>query len=242
MSSYSPAEIEAKWQEAWAKGETFKAVATADRPKYYVLEMFPYPSGRIHMGHVRNYTMGDVIARYKLSTGHNVLHPMGWDAFGMPAENAAMAIGGHPKEWTYDNIATMRTQMKPLGLSIDWSREFATCDPEYYGQQQALFLDMLANGLVYRKNAMVNWDPVDMTVLANEQVIDGKGWRSNAEVERRELTQWFFNISSMSARIAQRLGRAGKLACQSSLDAGKLDRPIAGVGNDLPADDTPRWS
>ncbi|MBL6638597.1 MAG: leucine--tRNA ligase [Planktomarina sp.] len=205
MSSYSPAEIEAKWQEAWAKGETFKAVATADRPKYYVLEMFPYPSGRIHMGHVRNYTMGDVIARYKLSTGHNVLHPMGWDAFGMPAENAAMAIGGHPKEWTYDNIATMRRQMKPLGLSIDWSREFATCDPEYYGQQQALFLDMLANGLVYRKNAMVNWDPVDMTVLANEQVIDGKGWRSNAEVERRELTQWFFNISSMSGELLSAL-------------------------------------
>ena len=205
MSSYSPAEIEAKWQEAWAEAETFKAVATADRPKYYVLEMFPYPSGRIHMGHVRNYTMGDVIARYKLSTGHNVLHPMGWDAFGMPAENAAMAIGGHPKEWTYDNIATMRTQMKPLGLSIDWSREFATCDPEYYGQQQALFLDMLANGLVYRKNAMVNWDPVDMTVLANEQVIDGKGWRSNAEVERRELTQWFFNISSMSGELLSAL-------------------------------------
>ena len=206
MSSYSPAEIEAKWQEAWAKGQTFKAVATADRPKYYVLEMFPYPSGRIHMGHVRNYTMGDVIARYKLSTGHNVLHPMGWDAFGMPAENAAMAIGGHPKEWTYDNIATMRKQMKPLGLSIDWSREFATCDPEYYGHQQALFLDMLANGLVYRKNAMVNWDPVDMTVLANEQVIDGKGWRSNAEVERRELTQWFFNISSISGELLSALG------------------------------------
>ena len=201
MMTYSPAEIEVKWQEAWAKSETFKAVASTDRPKYYVLEMFPYPSGRIHMGHVRNYTMGDVIARYKLSTGHNVLHPMGWDAFGMPAENAAMAIGGHPKEWTYSNIATMREQMKPLGLSIDWSREFATCDPEYYGQQQALFLDMLANNLVYRKNAMVNWDPVDMTVLANEQVIDGKGWRSNAEVERRELTQWFFNISSMSGEL-----------------------------------------
>ena len=205
MTTYSPTEIEAKWQAAWAKSETFKAIASADRPKYYVLEMFPYPSGRIHMGHVRNYTMGDVIARYKLSTGHNVLHPMGWDAFGMPAENAAMAIGGHPKEWTYANIATMRDQMKPLGLSIDWSREFATCDPEYYGQQQALFLDMLANDLVYRKNAMVNWDPVDMTVLANEQVIDGKGWRSNAEVERRELTQWFFNISSMSEELLDAL-------------------------------------
>ena len=205
MTTYSPTEIEAKWQAAWAKSETFKAIASADRPKYYVLEMFPYPSGRIHMGHVRNYTMGDVIARHKLSTGHNVLHPMGWDAFGMPAENAAMAIGGHPKEWTYANIATMRDQMKPLGLSIDWSREFATCDPEYYGQQQALFLDMLSNDLVYRKNAMVNWDPVDMTVLANEQVIDGKGWRSNAEVERRELTQWFFNISSMSGELLDAL-------------------------------------
>ena len=205
MTIYSPTEIEAKWQVAWAKGETFKATASTDRPKYYVLEMFPYPSGRIHMGHVRNYTMGDVIARYKLSTGHNVLHPMGWDAFGMPAENAAMAIGGHPKEWTYANIDTMRDQMKPLGLSIDWSREFATCDPEYYGQQQALFLDMLAKGLVYRKNAMVNWDPVDMTVLANEQVIDGKGWRSNAVVERRELIQWFFNISSMSGELLDAL-------------------------------------
>ncbi|MDP5366883.1 MAG: leucine--tRNA ligase, partial [Paracoccaceae bacterium] len=165
------------------------------------LEMFPYPSGRIHMGHVRNYTMGDVIARYKVTKGFNVLHPMGWDAFGMPAENAAMAIGGHPKDWTYQNIADMRAQMKPLGLSIDWSREFATCDPEYYGQQQALFLDMLKAGLVYRKNAVVNWDPVDMTVLANEQVIDGKGWRSGADVERRELTQWFFKISDYSEEL-----------------------------------------
>ncbi|WP_294613007.1 leucine--tRNA ligase, partial [uncultured Roseovarius sp.] len=158
-----------------------------------------------HMGHVRNYTMGDVVARYKIATGHNVLHPMGWDAFGMPAENAAMAIGGHPKDWTYQNIADMRDQMKPLGLSIDWSREFATCDPEYYGQQQALFLDMLAEGLVYRKNAVVNWDPVDMTVLANEQVIDGKGWRSGAEVERRELTQWFFRISDMAEELLEAL-------------------------------------
>ena len=207
MATYSPAEIEKKWQEVWRQSETFMAIASADRPKYYVLEMFPYPSGRIHMGHVRNYTMGDVIARYKIATGHNVLHPMGWDGFGMPAENAAMAIGGHPKEWTYSNIDTMRDQMKPLGLSIDWSREFATCDPEYYGQQQALFIDMLANDLVYRKNAMVNWDPVDMTVLANEQVIDGKGWRSNAEVERRELTQWFFNISSMSEELLSALDK-----------------------------------
>ncbi|GAW36958.1 leucine--tRNA ligase [Roseovarius sp. A-2] len=205
MSRYAPAEIEAKWQQAWQEAEIFRARRDEARPKYYVLEMFPYPSGRIHMGHVRNYTMGDVVARYKLSTGHNVLHPMGWDAFGMPAENAAMASGGHPKDWTYANIATMRDQMKPLGLSIDWSREFATCDPEYYGQQQALFLDFLEKGLVYRKNAVVNWDPVDMTVLANEQVIDGKGWRSGAEVERRELTQWFFRISDFSEELLEAL-------------------------------------
>ena len=155
------------------------------------------------MGHVRNYTMGDVIARHKISTGHNVLHPMGWDAFGMPAENAAMAIGGHPKDWTYSNIADMRAQMKPLGLSIDWSREFATCDPEYYGQQQALFLDFLKEDLVYRKNAVVNWDPVDMTVLANEQVENGRGWRPGALVERRELTQWFFKISDHAEDLLQ---------------------------------------
>ncbi len=205
MSRYSANEIEAKWQEAWDKAGIFTADHKADKPKYYVLEMFPYPSGRIHMGHVRNYTMGDVIARHKLATGHNVLHPMGWDAFGMPAENAAMAIGGHPKDWTYGNIADMRGQMKPLGLSIDWSREFATCDPEYYGQQQALFLDMLEAGLVYRKNAVVNWDPVDMTVLANEQVENGRGWRSGALVERRELTQWFFKISDYSEELLDAL-------------------------------------
>ncbi|MEM0947781.1 MAG: leucine--tRNA ligase [Pseudomonadota bacterium] len=201
MSRYAPAEVEAKWQTAWDKAETFRAVRSNDKPKYYVLEMFPYPSGRIHMGHVRNYTMGDVIARHRIATGHSVLHPMGWDAFGMPAENAAMERGGHPKDWTYGNIADMREQMKPLGLSIDWSREFATCDPEYYGQQQSLFLDFLEKGLVYRKNATVNWDPVDMTVLANEQVIDGKGWRSGAPVERRDLTQWFFKISEYSEEL-----------------------------------------
>ncbi|MDE0985772.1 MAG: leucine--tRNA ligase [Yoonia sp.] len=201
MSTYSPSEIEAKWQAAWSDAESFKAVRSEDKPKYYVLEMFPYPSGRIHMGHVRNYTMGDVIARYKIATGHNVLHPMGWDAFGMPAENAAMASGGHPKDWTYQNIADMKSQMQPLGLSIDWSREFATCDPEYYGQQQALFIDFLAKDLIYRKKAVVNWDPIDMTVLANEQVIDGKGWRSGAEVERRELVQWFFKISDYSDEL-----------------------------------------
>jgi len=206
MSRYTASDIEQKWQTAWDKADVFKARRDESKPKYYVLEMFPYPSGRIHMGHVRNYTMGDVIARYKIASGFSVLHPMGWDAFGMPAENAAMAIGGHPKTWTYGNIADMRAQMKPLGLSIDWSREFATCDPEYYGQQQAMFIDFMAKGLVYRKNAVVNWDPVDMTVLANEQVIDGKGWRSNAPVERRELTQWFFKISDYSEELLEALG------------------------------------
>ena len=202
--TYDPAVTEARWQAAWDDAGLFRARRDA-RPKYYVLEMFPYPSGRIHMGHVRNYTMGDVIARYKAACGYSVLHPMGWDAFGMPAENAAMERGGHPKDWTYSNIADMRAQMKPLGLSIDWSREFATCDPEYYGQQQAMFLDMLAAGLVYRKAAVVNWDPVDMTVLANEQVIDGRGWRSGAVVERRELTQWFFRISDDAGELLEAL-------------------------------------
>ncbi|MEO8243234.1 MAG: leucine--tRNA ligase [bacterium] len=201
MSRYEPAVIEAKWQQAWAEAQIFAARHDPARPKYYVLEMFPYPSGRIHMGHVRNYTMGDVVARYKAAQGFSVLHPMGWDAFGMPAENAAMATGVHPKDYTYGNIAEMKAQMAPLGLSIDWSREFATCDPEYYGQQQSMFIDMLNKGLVYRKAAVVNWDPVDMTVLANEQVIDGKGWRSNAPVERRELTQWFFKISDYSGEL-----------------------------------------
>lgn len=205
MSRYEPSTIEQKWQQAWDAAGAFTARRDPAKPKYYVLEMFPYPSGRIHMGHVRNYTMGDVVARYKMAQGYSVLHPMGWDAFGMPAENAAMERGGHPKEWTYGNIADMRAQMKPLGLSIDWSREFATCDPEYYGQQQAMFIDMMEAGLVYRKAAVVNWDPVDMTVLANEQVIDGKGWRSGAAVERRELTQWFFKISDYSEELLNAL-------------------------------------
>ncbi|WP_432635975.1 leucine--tRNA ligase [Albidovulum sp.] len=205
MSRYDPATTEALWQKAWDEAGVFTARRDSARPKYYVLEMFPYPSGRIHMGHVRNYTMGDVVARYKSSCGYSVLHPMGWDAFGMPAENAAMEKGGHPKEWTYGNIAVMRDQMRPLGLSIDWSREFATCDPEYYGQQQSMFIDFMEKGLVYRKNAVVNWDPVDMTVLANEQVIDGRGWRSGAEVERRELTQWFFRISDFAGELLEAL-------------------------------------
>ena len=205
MSRYEPSVIEPRWQKAWDEAQVFAAKADPSRPKYYVLEMFPYPSGRIHMGHVRNYTMGDVVARTKTAQGFSVLHPMGWDAFGMPAENAAMERGGHPKDWTYGNIADMKAQMRPLGLSIDWAREFATCDPEYYGQQQAMFLDMLAAGLVYRKAAVVNWDPVDMTVLANEQVIDGKGWRSGAAVERRELVQWFFKISDYSEELLEAL-------------------------------------
>jgi leucyl-tRNA synthetase len=205
MSRYDAAAIEAKWQAAWNEAGVFTARRDESRPKYYVLEMFPYPSGRIHIGHVRNYTMGDVIARYKRSTGHSVLHPFGWDAFGLAAENAAMERGSHPKDWTYANIDTMRGQLKPLGLSLDWSREFATCDPEYYGQQQAMFIEFLEKGLVYRKNAMVNWDPVDMTVLANEQVIDGKGWRSGAPVERRELTQWFFRISDHAEELLDAL-------------------------------------
>ncbi|MGH1369830.1 MAG: leucine--tRNA ligase [Maritimibacter sp.] len=205
MSNYDASVIEPKWQKAWEEAGTFTAKRDETKPKYYVLEMFPYPSGRIHIGHVRNYTIGDVIARYKLATGHAVLHPMGFDAFGMPAENAAMASGGHPKTWTYGNIDTMVEQMKPLGFGLDWSRMFATCDPEYYGQQQSMFIDFLEKGLVYRKNAVVNWDPVDMTVLANEQVIDGKGWRSGAEVVRRELTQWFFKISEYSEELLDAL-------------------------------------
>ena len=202
---YTPSDIELRWQQAWAASGLFEAQRDETKPKYYVLSMFPYPSGRIHIGHVRNYTLSDVIARYKMATGHNVLHPMGFDAFGMPAENAAMKSGGHPKDWTYANIDEMVAQMKPMGWTFDWSRMFATCDPEYYGQQQALFLDFLEEGLVYRKNAVVNWDPVDMTVLANEQVIDGKGWRSGAEVERRELTQWFFKISDMAGELLDAL-------------------------------------
>ncbi len=201
MSRYNARVAEPKWQKAWDESQVFKAERDESKDKFYVLEMFPYPSGRIHIGHVRNYTMGDVVARYKSSAGFNVLHPMGWDAFGMPAENAAMDNNTHPGTWTYQNIAQMKAQMKPLGFSLDWTREFATCDPDYYGQQQALFLDFLEAGLIYRKNAVVNWDPVDMTVLANEQVENGRGWRSGALVERKELTQWFFKISDYSEEL-----------------------------------------
>ena len=202
---YNAPEREKHWQTVWDERELFAATESSDRPSYYVLEMFPYPSGRIHMGHVRNYTMGDVVARYKRAKGFNVLHPMGWDAFGMPAENAAMERKIHPREWTYDNIAAMRAQLKSMGLSLDWSRELATCDVTYYHQQQKLFLDFLEAGLVDRRKRKVNWDPVDRTVLANEQVIDGKGWRSGAPVEQRELTQWFFRITDFSQDLLEAL-------------------------------------
>ncbi len=205
MTRYNAQVTEPKWQAKWRDSQVFKAERDESRPKYYVLEMFPYPSGKLHIGHVRNYTMGDLVARYKAAKGFNVFHPMGWDAFGMPAENAAMKNNTHPGKWTYKNIAEMKEQFAALGLSLDWSHEFATCDVEYYGQQQALFLDMLEAGLAYRKNASVNWDPVDMTVLANEQVIDGKGWRSGALVERKELTQWFFKISEYADDLLEAL-------------------------------------
>ena len=203
---YDPQIAEQKWRAAWDKAALFTAKSPAeagDAPKAYVLEMFPYPSGRLHMGHVRNYAMGDVVARHKRAKGYNVLHPMGWDAFGMPAENAAMERNVHPGEWTYQNIAAMKAQFMKLGLSLDWSREFATCDPEYYGAQQGLFLKFLEKGLVYRKASKVNWDPVDNTVLANEQVIDGRGWRSGALVEQRELTQWFFRITDYAEDLLE---------------------------------------
>ena len=202
---YNHREVEPKWQSFWTENRCFEAHENTAMPKYYVLEMFPYPSGRIHMGHVRNYTMGDVIARFRRACGYNVLHPMGWDAFGMPAENAAMERGIHPKSWTYDNIATMRGQLKSMGLSLDWSREFATCDPSYYMHEQAMFIDFMEAGLVERRVSMVNWDPVDQTVLANEQVIDGKGWRSGAAVEKRELAQWFLKITNFTEDLLQAL-------------------------------------
>ncbi len=202
---YGAKEVEAKWQARWAKERCFVASEQPDRPKYYVLEMFPYPSGRIHMGHVRNYTLGDVIARYTRARGFNVLHPMGWDAFGLPAENAARDQGIHPARWTYDNIDTMKAGLQSMGLSLDWSREIATCHPGYYAQQQRIFLDLLEAGLAYRRQSWVNWDPADHTVLANEQVIDGRGWRSGALVEKQQLTQWFFKITAFREDLLETL-------------------------------------
>jgi leucyl-tRNA synthetase len=200
-SRFDPSQADGRWQRAWDEAQTFCADDASDKPRSYVLEMFPYPSGRIHIGHVRNYTMGDVLARYKRMRGHEVLHPMGWDAFGMPAENAAIEKKVHPGSWTYQNIANMKAQLKRLGFALDWSRELATCDPAYYGHEQALFLDLYEAGLVYRKESAVNWDPVDQTVLANEQVIDGRGWRSGALVEKRKLSQWFLKITDFAQEL-----------------------------------------
>ncbi|MEQ9557565.1 MAG: leucine--tRNA ligase [Rhodospirillales bacterium] len=205
MARYNVKENEQKWQAAWDDKGCFQVREDSSRPKYYVLEMFPYPSGRIHMGHVRNYTLGDVVARYKKARGFNVLHPMGWDAFGLPAENAAMENKVPPAEWTRENIATMRRQLKTMGLSYDWARELATCEPGYYRHEQKMFLDFLANGLVYRKESWVNWDPVENTVLANEQVIDGRGWRSGALVEKRQLSQWFLKITDYAEELLEGL-------------------------------------
>ncbi|WP_440978798.1 leucine--tRNA ligase [Sphingomonas pseudosanguinis] len=204
-SRFNALKSDSTWQRIWEERRTFAADDHSSKPRSYVLEMFPYPSGRIHMGHVRNYTMGDVLARYRRMIGHEVLHPMGWDAFGMPAENAAMEKGVHPGGWTRDNIATMKAQLKRLGFALDWTREIATCEPDYYGHEQALFLDLYAGGLVYRKESAVNWDPVDMTVLANEQVIDGRGWRSGALVEKRKLNQWFLKITDFADELLEGL-------------------------------------
>ena len=206
MERYNFKVIEEKWQKYWSDNQTFKTIKK-NKKKFYCLEMFPYPSGKIHMGHVRNYTIGDVLARFKILQGFNVLHPMGWDSFGMPAENAARQNKLDPKTWTEKNIATMRSQLKKLGLSIDWDREISTCSPDYYRHQQEFFLDLYDKGLVYRKENYVNWDPVDETVLANEQVIDGRGWRSGAIVERKKLNQWFFSISKFSDELLNGLDK-----------------------------------
>ena len=205
MERYNFKTIEEKWQKFWEKEKTFSTKIDKNKEKFYCLEMFPYPSGKIHMGHVRNYTIGDVLARYKALQGNNVLHPMGWDSFGMPAENAARQNNLSPKDWTESNISNMKSQLKRLGLSIDWDREISTCSPDYYKHQQEFFLELYDKGLVYRKEQDVNWDPVDQTVLANEQVIDGKGWRSGAQVEKKKLNQWFFNITKFSSELLESL-------------------------------------
>jgi leucyl-tRNA synthetase len=207
---FDPSRADSHWQQVWDAQQCFRADDASTKPRSYVLEMFPYPSGRIHIGHVRNYTMGDVLARYKRMRGFEVLHPMGWDAFGMPAENAAMEKAVHPGGWTRENIANMKAQLKRLGFALDWSRELATCEPDYYGHEQSLFLDLYAAGLVYRKESEVNWDPVDQTVLANEQVIDGRGWRSGALVERRKLSQWFLKITDFAEELIEGLGALEK--------------------------------
>ena len=205
MERYNFKTIEKKWQDEWDNNKTFLAKIDKNKKKFYCLEMFPYPSGKIHMGHVRNYTIGDVLARFKILQNYNVLHPMGWDSFGMPAENAARENNLDPKSWTEKNISIMKSQLKKLGLSIDWDKEISTCTPEYYKHQQEFFLELYDKGLVYRKENYVNWDPVDQTVLANEQVIDGKGWRSGVPVERKKLNQWFFNITKFSKELLESL-------------------------------------
>ena len=201
MDRYNFKKVEERWQNIWLKNKSFKTKLDKHKKKFYCLEMFPYPSGKIHMGHVRNYTIGDVLARYKTLQNYNVLHPMGWDSFGMPAENAAKENNLDPKDWTEKNISVMKSQLKKLGLSIDWDREISTCSPEYYKHQQLFFLELFNKGLIYKKENYVNWDPVEQTVLANEQVIDGKGWRSGAVVERKKLSQWFFKISKFSDEL-----------------------------------------
>ncbi len=205
MERYNIKSVEKKWQDFWSEKKTNAAKVNRNKRKFYCLEMFPYPSGKIHMGHVRNYAIGDVLARYKKLRGFNVLHPMGWDSFGLPAENAARENNLHPKEWTKKNIATMKRQLKSLGLSLDWEREISTCDPEYYKHQQEFFLELFKKGLVYKKDTYVNWDPVDKTVLANEQVIKGRGWRSGVTVERKKLSQWFVNIKKFAQNLLDEL-------------------------------------
>ena len=205
LERYNPKVSEKNWQTYWEKEKIFESKIDKNKKKFYCLEMFPYPSGKIHMGHVRNYAIGDVLARYKTLNNFNVLHPMGWDSFGLPAENAAKENNLHPKKWTENNIQNMKKQLKLLGLSIDWNREISTCDPNYYKHQQEFFIEMYEKGLVQKKETYVNWDPVDKTVLANEQVIDGKGWRSGAEVERKKLYQWFFNITKFSQELLDEL-------------------------------------
>jgi leucyl-tRNA synthetase len=210
VERYNFKSVEKYWQDHWDKNKSFKVEVDHNKKKFYCLEMFPYPSGKIHMGHVRNYTIGDILARYKILKGFNVLHPMGWDSFGMPAENAARQNDLDPKTWTEKNIDNMKSQLKKLGLSIDWDREISTCSPDYYKHQQEFFLELYDKGLVYRKESYVNWDPVDQTVLANEQVIDGKGWRSGALVERKKLNQWFFNITKFSNDLLNNLDQLEK--------------------------------
>ena len=202
---YNPSIIEKKWQKTWADKKVFKAKIDYNKPKYYVLEMFPYPSGAIHMGHVRNYTLGDLVARYKKAQGYNVLHPMGWDAFGLPAENAAIENKTLPSKWTYSNIESMKLQLTQMGLSYDWDRELTTCNPNYYKFEQKMFIDFFKSGIAYKKETLVNWDPIEQTVLANEQVVDGKGWRSGADVEKKKMKGWFLKISDFAEDLLQEL-------------------------------------